>query len=387
MSLIILSALGTGQYRPANYKSEHHPDVVTTGLFAVALHQWYPEAQVKLLATRAAQESDNGKFVSEHHPHFEFVTIPESRTEAEAWELFQVIADHVPAGSQVIFDITHSLRSLPMLGFLALSYLRVVKKVTIERVFYGALDLTPRVEGALTPVVDLTPFVSLLDWANAAQRFEDTGDARAFKPLIRKEGRSPLIGVANNLDLLSTALANNRTLETATVAKKLNGQFNQSKTQPVLAQHSPFLEIANQIESVVRPLEEGLTPAEELKSHYAQILWYYERGHHVQAIGLAREWLVSVRTWKETSQVQLGISERSDAEHFLGQYAKTPQQAPAEYQDVCALWDKITTLRNDLLHFGMRPTTNRTGAAGVAQSVKKAVKALPAAVLPLGLEL
>lgn len=387
MSLIILSALGTGPYRPANYKSEHQEEVITTGLFAVALQQWYPKAKIKLLATKTAQEGANGEFVRQNHSDFEFVSIPESRTEAEAWELFQVIADHIPEGSRVIFDITHSLRSLPMLGFLALSYLRVVKKVTIERVFYGALDLTPRIEGALTPVVDLTPFVALLDWASAAKRFEDTGDARLFKPLIRKQGRSPLINVANKLDILSTALANNRTLETAGLATELEHALNEAKEQEMLIQHRPFLSIMTQIEEVISPLQGSKEVLLELRAYHAQILWYYTRGHHVQAIGLAREWLVSVLTWKKTGETQLSIVERSEAEHFLGRYAKTPTQAPEEYQAICALWDKITTLRNDLLHFGMRPTANRTKAAGVEKSVQSTIDALPAAVRPLGLEL
>ena len=171
MNTIILSALGTGAYREARYRSEHHPETITTGLFAVALHRWYPEAEVKLLATDVAWEGANGDYVREHHPDFERVRIPEGRTEAEAWELFGAMTDAVPPGSRVIFDITHGLRSLPMLGFLALSYLRVVRNVTVERVYYGALDLTPREEGALTPVVDLTPLVGLLDWAQAAKRF------------------------------------------------------------------------------------------------------------------------------------------------------------------------------------------------------------------------
>lgn len=182
--MIILSSLGTGRYREARYQSEHHAEDVTTGLFATVLHKWHPEAKIKILATKAARESENGRYLQEHHPDFELVDIPEGRNEAEAWALFETLADPavLPEGERVIFDITHGLRSLPMLGFLALSYLRVVRNITIEKVYYGALELTPKGgEKPLTPVVDLTPLVNLLDWAQAAKRFQDTGDARLFK--------------------------------------------------------------------------------------------------------------------------------------------------------------------------------------------------------------
>ncbi|TDE86741.1 TM1812 family CRISPR-associated protein [Deinococcus sp. S9] len=407
MNTIILSALGTGTYREARYQSEHHPEPVTTGLFAVALHRWHPEAQVKLLATDMAWKSANGDYVREHHPDFERVRIPEGRTEAEAWELFGAMTDAVPLGSRVIFDITHGLRSLPMLGFLALSYLRVVRNVTIERVYYGALELTPRSSTPspkceccgqtirqeqadeplrLTPVVDLTPLVRLLDWAQAAKRFQDTGDASLFTGLLRVRGPGNLNSVADCLGQLSTALASNRTVEVGELAGVLLEKLGRWEQENTLAQHRPFLQVADTIKATMQPLQAREDERLNLLSHHAQIAWYRERGHWVQAVGLAREWLVSVLTWQQTDTLQLKRKHREDAERLLGQYAKTPQAAPAELQAAAALWDELTDLRNDLAHFGMREDS-RTRSTKLKEKVNHLLEKLPDAVRPLGLDL
>lgn len=391
MSQIILSSLGTGKYREANYKSEQHDQPITTGFFASALHKWYPEAQVKLLVTQTALERKNGQYVKEHHPEFELVAIPDGGNEAEAWAIFQAIADTLPAESRVIFDVTHGLRSLPMLGFLALSYLRVVKNITVEHVFYGALELAPKPEeGDITPVVELTPLFSLLDWAQAANRFQDTGDARLFKPLIRENRQAPFNSLAEKLSHLSGALADNRTIEAASYADKSIREIKVAQNQETLPKHLPFLSIMEQIAQTVTPLgadKEGEAQL-QLRAHHAQIIWYLERSHYVQAIGLAREWLVSVVAWHQSAGKLITDNKgRTDAENFLNSKRQNIEAAPTEHQPLLKAWQNLSVLRNDLLHFGMRPMGNRIKSINVPAKSKEVIDSLPAAVLPLGLKL
>lgn len=401
MSLIILSALGTGNYREANYKSEYHAGVIRTGLFAVALHQWYPEAQVKLLATEKARGSENGDFVRQNHPNFEFVPIPESRTEAEAWELFQVIADHIPEGSRVIFDVTHSLRSLPMLGFLVLSYLRVVKKVTIERVFYGALDLTPREEGALTPVIDLTPFVSLLDWAQAANRFQDTGDASLFKELLEMKRQASYNAVSRQLATLSQAIFSNRGLEVPDEAAKLLRVLEQAREGQLESHQRPFALVMQRLTQQVAPLAAAGDDKLGLEAKYALICWYAERGHYPQALSLAREWLISVRQWHQLGRVSMDETEREsvnkDVWHAINQLqgGSDTEDSEADVPNYPGLdarlhayayaTNQVAKRRNDFMHFGFK--TEAMTVKKVGPRSQRALALLPAAVRPLGLEL
>lgn len=410
MSLIILSALGTGQYREATYKSEYHAQTITTGLFAVALKDWYPDAVVKLLATDGAwnKKAGNGEYVRDHHPEFERVRIPDGRTEAEAWEIFQAVADAVPAGSRVIFDITHGLRSLPMLEFLALSYLKVVKNVQIERVFYGALELTPREEGALTPVVDLTPLVSLLDWAQAANRFQDTGDASLFKTLLEMKQKADYNAVSRQLEVLSRNIAGNRGRNIPTEAAKLIRVLETAQQGTLEQRQRPFALVMQQLEEQMRPLA---APDDDdklrLEAEYALICWYAERGHYPQAMSLAREWLISVRQWHELGRVSMETKERdkmnvdvwkavdalakgkgAEGETDFSEDADGFPQYPGlaqTYHAYAYITDRVSKSRNDLMHFGFKeePATAAKSQGRAASALSR----LAAAVRPLGLEL
>ena len=415
--MIILSALGTGPYREAIYQSENHSRTVTTGLFAVALKTWYPDAQVKLLATKGAWESKNGDFVREHHPDFEPIHIPDGRTEAEAWELFQKIAASVPANSKIIFDITHSLRSLPMLGFLALSYLRVVKNIEIERVYYGALELTPPPKSKpakcetckrplpdstgptqITPVVDLTPLVKLLDWAQAANRFSDTGDARLFKPLLDNESDSKISKIASSLEKLSKSLFYNRVRDVGEVAKSLQVTIENIKHNDFSGQHAPFNSVLDEIVDSISPLipADFTIVSDAIQSQYNLILWYRENGHYTQSLGLARELLVSIKifgdikVYGEVCDIKSHVNRRS-AEKWLSEAAKpgAPKKSrPVDEhtKELVEVWVEVNRLRNDFMHFGMSDKAS-VSIEDTESEIVKALLRIAGSASPLGLQL
>ncbi|MFB9991968.1 TIGR02221 family CRISPR-associated protein [Deinococcus oregonensis] len=386
--MIILSSLGTGAFREARYQLEGSAEIITTGYFAEAVQRWYPAANVVILATEAALASTNGQVLKERLPHAQTVDIPNAETEAEYWQIFERLAGVIPEGEEVIFDITHGLRSLPMLSFLALSYLKVVKKVVIRQVLYGALELTPRTEGAVTKAVDLTPLIRLLDWAQAANRFQDTGDARLFKPLIREQRNASLNGVADKLESLSQALFYNRTIEAGKLAGELAQKINVARTSEVEQQHRPFLQVLDQLEQSLKQIgfREHDDAVLSLQAQYAQIEWYRTRGHYAQAVALAREWAVSVRSWQATGHLSYEAAARKGAEDWLNAALRSPTQPP-EWKPLLLLWDQLTDARNDLMHFGMRPDSARTRADKVELKIKTVLAKLPASVAPLGLNL
>ncbi|MHA1267848.1 MAG: CRISPR-associated protein Csx20, partial [Candidatus Helarchaeota archaeon] len=71
-----------------------------------------------------------------------------------------------------------------MLALVVLNYLRVIKGITIKRIFYGAFETIGRIKDAgklapenrHVPIFDLTPFENLLSWATAADHFIQTGN-------------------------------------------------------------------------------------------------------------------------------------------------------------------------------------------------------------------
>ncbi len=61
-------------------------------------------------------------------------------SEQEQSGALQLLARHVPEGSRVSFDVTHGLRHLPLLGLLSVFHLQQACGVTVDGVYYGALE-------------------------------------------------------------------------------------------------------------------------------------------------------------------------------------------------------------------------------------------------------
>lgn len=148
-------------------------------------------------------------------PPYRLVDIPEGKSEEELWSIFNTIAAEIQDGDHLYFDITHSFRSLPMLALVVLNYLRVVKSVTIEKIYYGAFETLgpiPQVkEMALeernAPIFDLTPFVDLLQWTTAADHFIRTGNTILMTELTRRRTQ-PLLKFSQGKDQAALALHN-----------------------------------------------------------------------------------------------------------------------------------------------------------------------------------
>ncbi len=114
--------------------------------------------------------------------------IPYGKNEQEQSNILKIMAADINVGDQVSLDLTHGLRHLPTLGLLSAMYLQTAKQVTINGIYYGALELT---EAGKTPVIRLDGLLKIADWISALHSFDKTGDIAPFSPLLVKEGMSP----------------------------------------------------------------------------------------------------------------------------------------------------------------------------------------------------
>ena len=71
-----------------------------------------------------------------------------------------------------------------MLTFIELNYARFMKHCSIRDVYYG---LVPQKEGEHTPILVLTPFVTLFDWTIGLERYLSAGDASWVHELTYSE--------------------------------------------------------------------------------------------------------------------------------------------------------------------------------------------------------
>lgn len=117
----------------------------------------------------------------------QFVDIPEGRSEAELWQIFERCNEIVCEGDKVLLDITHAFRSLPLIVFVVAAYLRRTKNVTISHIVYGAFEA--RDEQNRVPISDLTLLLDLLDWLNGAEFLLRRSDATLLAERLRQTQR------------------------------------------------------------------------------------------------------------------------------------------------------------------------------------------------------
>lgn len=99
-------------------------------------------------------------------------------------QILSTIATTVPAG-RVAIDLTHGFRHLAAIGLLSAFFLKQVQNLTIDGLYYGALDMTA---DGQTPVVRLDGLLAIERWLDALSRFDQNGDYGVFAPLLEADG-------------------------------------------------------------------------------------------------------------------------------------------------------------------------------------------------------
>lgn len=386
----LLTFLGTGRYDETEYVWNEQMQVTRYAPVASAVFANINQAVI--LATTEAQHTHEAP-LREALPlptdAIHFVTVPKGENQVELWEIFSKVSENVNAGEDLVFDVTHGLRSFPLIGLLAAAFLRVGFDVKLRHVFYGAFDVRDQTKQPnRTPMFDLTPMLALLEWAAAADRFNRTGDGRYFASLLRYQQKELArqanevpeklyqvgnIGrLADNLTEISQSLALIRPHHAMEKIEKLPSLAEQAL--PVLTEtHSsrPFRLILDSTLDAYKDM--GLKyPEQEISLNLATqrkiIEWYASHEHWVQAVSLAREWLVSWIMFKLGLTKLTEMSDRQRIEGVVNSEAESflrAKQAEQSYQtvflkaipqpeEVLGLWKSLAGTRNDIDHAAMR---------------------------------
>ncbi|MEH8024716.1 TIGR02221 family CRISPR-associated protein, partial [Gallibacterium anatis] len=88
-------------------------------------------------------------------------------------------------GDDVVLDITHGLRHLPLLIQQVVTLLPMVRETKILGVYYGALDLTKE---DVTPVMRLDKLTMINEWSSLLKQYDRTGNIALFSPLFEEVG-------------------------------------------------------------------------------------------------------------------------------------------------------------------------------------------------------
>ncbi|MFZ5809614.1 MAG: TIGR02221 family CRISPR-associated protein [Chloroflexota bacterium] len=383
----LLTFLGTGLYEETEYCWNDQP--VISRFAPVASCKFISANQAVVFATSEAELAHGSSLRELLAIPVQFVPVPKGETETELWEIFSKVAKNVEPGEEVAFDVTHGLRSFPLIGILTAAFLRVGMDVSLKAVFYGAFDVRDRsVTPHRTRMFDLTPMLSLLEWAAAADRFNRTGDARYFASLLKQQQkklalqdqrqpeRLDQIGHIGRLASILTDISQSLSLIRPHLAMQLIETLPK-KTEsalPILAEAEaaqPFQLLLDSTLNTYQPLamsDPSADPRQDLLTQRVLINWYAEREHWAQAVSLAREWLVSWVMIHLGLKDLITLSDRQRIEHVVNseaeEYLKTIKQDAAfqpvflksipDIEKVLSLWKSLTETRNDIDHAGMR---------------------------------
>ena len=99
------------------------------------------------------------------------------------------LQEYLNPNDELIVDITHSFRSLPIFVMNLLIYLQNVspKKITISHVHYGMNEANR--EFGYSPVVDLKSMMDVQEWITGAYAFSMFGNSYKISQLLEKENK------------------------------------------------------------------------------------------------------------------------------------------------------------------------------------------------------
>ena len=157
--------------------------------------------------------------------------ISEGFSEDEIWSIFETVADQIEEGDEIIMDITHAFRFLPMLGVVLLNYLKTTKNITVKGIHYGAFEKLGsqaevkklNIKDRNAPIINLDTLLAFQSWTSAVNSFVKFGEVKELnetsKPDIQKFMREShgadqvtkdLRHVIDQLSILNSNLQTNR---------------------------------------------------------------------------------------------------------------------------------------------------------------------------------
>lgn len=379
MSTTLVTTIGTGNYTPTTYTFSTQ-ESFRTSYVAEAICRLKGIPKAVFLLTQAARQKHWDplqRCFGALGIEIEDRGIPDGQTEAETWQIFDTLVEAIPPNSQVIFDVTHAFRSIPILVVLGAAFLRTAKNVQIQGLYYGLY----RPGQEHTPIVDLTPALRLLDWLTATDKFITTGSAQELGALLNTVQqdfhRHHKPGVPKPLKLQgfgSTIQDISRSIELmrpiSLLEKHLPRLLKQSTaelSQEVSTFAKPFSLLLSTIQSTYADLAlpaDDNSPRQQLYRQFQLLRWYIEKGHTLQAILFAREWIISALCISQGICDYCDKEPRESAENLLGRYHTTPDHpdylaavAPhvSDPTALAQLWSQLSEYRNDLAHTQMRP--------------------------------
>jgi CRISPR-associated Csx2 family protein len=240
-------------------------------------------------------------------------SIPVGNNEEEIWEIFEIILNKFRNDENVIVDITHSFRFLPMLLTTLLNYAKYQKNIFVKGIYYAAFESLGSynvakdipIEERIVPIFDLTSLSKLQDWTVASFDFIHNANVSTLRNLFNKEWSNNQNNylpkkVVSDLDKLILNIATCRGKEL------IDTNFEEMKNN-ILALKSfttlpkPLFYLIDELHKKIKNFNNNLL---ELSIAIAE--WCFEHNYFQQLVTLLQEFTITL----VLNKCNLDISDR-----------------------------------------------------------------------------
>ncbi|WP_457552189.1 TM1812 family CRISPR-associated protein [Desulfobacula sp.] len=406
MAKSFISFLGTNDYTECRYILDRQKGPVVKYVQEDMIHRfcsaWSEGDEIRIFTTSQANQKnwkDNGhkdyktKEIKENaglggrlnllglKPNIKQIDIPIGNSEKEIWEIFNIVYTTMQENEEIIIDITHSLRSIPVLFMALAGYAGVMKNVLVSGIYYGAFEIFGRpaqVEKEMPdprdreiPIFDLTSFVQLTEWSQATHSFIHHGSADDFLKLVGQKTSVILRETqgqdtaARNINLFAKNMRTiSRNMQFNRGAGIINHDYEtamknlqETKNDPSFI--PPFGPLLEKIEQKINVFKK-----DDIKNGFKAVEWCMDHGLIQQAVTMLQESIISYvldleglawsvrRNREQTTSalhfIAIGSKLPDDIDHMLAEKFRTNSVVKA----VSSEFQSLKSLRNDLNHGG-----------------------------------
>lgn len=192
MAKKFISFLGTGNYQECIYQLNEVEGktvvYIQDDLIDRFCSEYTEEDKILIFLTKEAREKhwenklctilEEKKLSCQLCP----IDITDNKSVSDIWGLFEQIHNVIEENDEIIFDLTHSFRYLPMLFFSILHYSTFTKNISVEGIYYGAWEAR---KDNIAPIFDLTDSFRIMQWANATDVYLSYGEADKIEKCVR----------------------------------------------------------------------------------------------------------------------------------------------------------------------------------------------------------
>ena len=310
------------------------------------------------------------------------IKIPDGKDEDEMWEIFSMIFSQLEKNDELYVDLTHSFRYLPMLLLVLSNYAKFLKNISVNHISYGNFEARNK-DTNEAPIVDLLPISALQDWTFAAADYLENGNTDRLKTLS-KSTLSPILrsGKDKNAQLMNKLI---RSIDVASEDFQTCRGMNIINAVNIKRVNAGLLEVETSFIKPLNPLinkiKESFEPFKNefsVKNGFYAAQWCFNNGLYQQAATVLQENIVSffcVRYNIEVDDedkreainnvitiINLKIEEKRGEwkvkeENMELVTSILKNDSLILNKEITSGFSRLTDLRNDINHFGMRSKT------------------------------